>query len=63
MKCGHKRGYLFIYYYCIIIIFITTRYHYNGIIVTSVNTGAIAPVCTHFLNYINNWWYCNVINL
>jgi len=30
---------------------------------TSVNTGAIAPVCTHFLNYINNWWYCNVINL
>ena len=21
---------------------------------TSVNTGAIAPVCTHFLNYINN---------
>jgi len=33
------------------------------VIYTSVNTGAIAPVCTHFLNYIKNWWYCNVINL
>jgi len=30
---------------------------------SSVNTGAIAHVCTHFLNYINNWWYCNVIKL
>jgi len=28
----------------------------NGLffIYTSVNTGAIAPVCTYFLNYINN---------
>ena len=30
---------------------------------TSVNTGAIAPACTHFSNYIYNWWYCNVIKL
>jgi len=26
----------------------------NIYIYTSVNTGAIASVCTHFLNYINN---------
>jgi len=41
-------------------------HHASSSTITSVNTGAIgaiAPVCTHFLNYINNWWYCNVINL
>jgi len=39
--------------------------HKEGIpfIYTSVNTSAIAPVCTNFLDYIYNWWYCNVIKL
>ena len=40
--------YIIYYLYYYIILFIIY------IIITSVNTGAIAPVCTHFLNYINN---------
>jgi len=28
--------------------------HLSFLTNTSVNIGAIAPVCTHFLNYINN---------